>query len=58
MAVSLGRLFSSLLLVSLDGAQQGLCLRVGLKMLSDWLDEFVDDLGHCRLEIVGVKLAL
>lgn len=57
-AVSLGGLFGSFLLVSLDGAQKGLCLRIGLEVLSDWLDELVDDLGHSWLEIIGMQLAL
>lgn len=53
MAVSLG-LLGSILFVSFDGAQQGLCLRIGLEVLSDWVDELIDNLGHCRLEIVGM----
>jgi hypothetical protein len=57
MAVSLGGLIGSFLLVSFDGAQQGFCLRISLKVLPDWLNKLVDNLGHCRLEIVGMQLA-
>lgn len=54
---SLG-LLSSLFLIPLDGAQKCLRLWVGLKVPPHWLDELVDDLSDCRLEIVGVQISL
>lgn len=51
-------LFSCLFLVSFNGLEKRLGLRVGLKVLAHWFDQFIDDFGNCRLEIVGVELPL
>lgn len=50
--------FCGLLVVALDGLEQGLGLGVGLEMLADWLYQFVQDLGEGRFQIAWVQLPL
>lgn len=53
----LGSFSSNLLLPALDGVQQFLGIGVVGKVISNWLQKFVDCFGHGRLDISRMHLA-
>ncbi len=52
------RLFSSLLLKSLNFLQESLGLRISLKMLSDWFNKLINSLSNSWFKVIRMKKSL